>query len=31
MQLILKKDVQNVGEAGDLINVKDGYIYCQTT
>lgn len=25
MQLILKKDVQNVGEAGDLINVKDGY------
>ena len=25
MQLILKKDVQNVGEEGDLINVKDGY------
>lgn len=25
MQLILKKDVQNVGEAGDLITVKDGY------
>ena len=25
MQLILKKDVQNVGEAGDLVNVKDGY------
>ena len=25
MQLILKKDVQNVGEAGELINVKDGY------
>ena len=25
MQLILKKEVQNVGEAGDLINVKDGY------
>ena len=25
MQIILKKDVQNVGEAGDLVNVKDGY------
>lgn len=25
MQVILKKDVQNLGEAGDLINVKDGY------
>ena len=25
MQLILKKDVQNLGEVGDLINVKDGY------
>ena len=25
MQLILKKDVQNLGEAGDLVNVKDGY------
>ena len=25
MQLILKQDVQNVGEAGDLVNVKDGY------
>ena len=25
MQVILKKDVQNVGEAGDLVNVKDGY------
>lgn len=25
MQIILKKDVQNLGEAGDLINVKDGY------
>ncbi len=25
MQVILKKDVQNLGEAGDVINVKDGY------
>ncbi len=25
MQLILKKDVQNLGEAGDVVNVKDGY------
>lgn len=25
MQIILKKDVQNLGEAGDLVNVKDGY------
>ena len=25
MQVILNKDVQNLGEAGDLINVKDGY------
>ena len=25
MQVILKKDVQNVGEAGDLVSVKDGY------
>jgi len=25
MQVILKKDVQNLGEAGDLIIVKDGY------
>ena len=25
MQVILKKDVQNIGEAGDLVNVKDGY------
>ncbi len=25
MQVILKRDVQNVGEAGDLVNVKDGY------
>ena len=25
MQVILKKDVQNVGEAGDIVNVKDGY------
>lgn len=25
MQLILKKDVQNIGEAGDIVNVKDGY------
>jgi len=25
MQVILKKDVQNLGEAGDLVNVKDGY------
>ncbi len=25
MQLILKKDVQNLGEVGDLITVKDGY------
>jgi len=25
MQVILKKDVQNLGEAGDVISVKDGY------
>ena len=25
IQVILKKDVQNLGEAGDLVNVKDGY------
>ena len=25
MQVILKKDVQNLGEAGELVNVKDGY------
>lgn len=25
MQVILKKDVQNLGEAGSVINVKDGY------
>lgn len=25
MELILKKDVQNVGEAGDIVTVKDGY------
>ncbi len=25
MQVILKKDVQNLGEAGDMVTVKDGY------
>ena len=25
MQVILKKDVQNLGEAGDMVSVKDGY------
>lgn len=25
MQVILKKDVQNLGEAGDVVVVKDGY------
>jgi len=25
MQIILKQEVQNLGEAGDVINVKDGY------
>ena len=25
MQIILKKDVQNLGEAGDIVNVKDGF------
>ena len=25
MQVILKKDVQNLGEAGELVTVKDGY------
>ena len=27
MQVILKKDVQNLGEAGELVNVKDGYAW----
>ena len=26
MQIILKKDVQNLGEAGDMLQVKDGYV-----
>ena len=25
MQVILRKDVQNLGEAGDVVSVKDGY------
>ena len=25
MQVILKKDVQNIGEAGEVVSVKDGY------
>ncbi len=25
MEIILTKDVQNIGEAGDIVNVKDGY------
>ena len=25
MEVILKKDVQNIGEAGDIVDVKDGY------
>ena len=25
MQVILKKEIQNLGEVGDIINVKDGY------
>lgn len=25
MEVILRKDVQNIGEAGDIVNVKDGY------
>ena len=25
MEVILKKDVQNIGETGDIVNVKDGY------
>ena len=25
MQVILKKEIQNLGEAGDIVNVKDGY------
>ena len=25
MQVILKKDVQNIGEQGELVTVKDGY------
>lgn len=25
MQIILKKDVQNLGEAGEVVTVKDGY------
>ena len=25
MQVILKKDVQNLGEAGEIVTVKDGY------
>ena len=25
MQVILRKDVQNLGEASDMVNVKDGY------
>lgn len=25
MEVILRKDVQNIGEAGDIVTVKDGY------
>ena len=25
MEVILRKDVQNIGEAGDMVTVKDGY------
>ena len=25
MQVILKKEVQNLGEPGEIVNVKDGY------
>ena len=25
MEIILTKDVQNIGEAGDIVKVKDGY------
>ena len=25
MQVILKKEVQNLGEVGDIVTVKDGY------
>lgn len=25
MEVILRKDVQNIGEAGDIVKVKDGY------
>ena len=25
MEVILTKDVQNIGEAGDIVKVKDGY------
>ena len=25
MEIILRKDVQNIGEAGDIVTVKDGY------